>query len=66
MPNDDRREAVIAYVSLVERAVPTEEEITALAKDRLAAYKVPRSVFIIHDLPKTHAGKIQRQVLRGF
>ena len=42
----------------------SEEELKAFVKERLAAYKYPRSIAFIDELPKTATGKIQRFRLR--
>ena len=42
---------------------PTEEEVLAFARQHLAAYKVPREVQFVDDLPKTSTGKIMRREL---
>ncbi|MEG1767880.1 MAG: AMP-binding protein [Comamonas sp.] len=44
-------------------AAPTEEEIIAFCRARLAHFKCPRRV-IFHELPKTATGKIQKFRLR--
>ena len=41
------------------------DDIKAFARERLAAYKYPRVVEIIDDLPKTASGKIMRRLLHG-
>ena len=41
-----------------------EAEILALCREHLAAYKVPRAVQFVHDLPRTSTGKIMRRMLR--
>ena len=41
----------------------SEDEIIAFARERLAKFKVPRTV-VFTDLPKTSTGKIQKFVLR--
>jgi fatty-acyl-CoA synthase len=41
----------------------TEEEILAVTKQRLAKFKMPRTV-VFTELPKTSTGKIQKFVLR--
>jgi len=64
MPDAYRGETVVAYVSLKPGRTATEEELIAFTKDRLAAYKYPRSVRVIDDLPKTQTGKIRRRELR--
>ena len=56
-----------AYVVLRERSSgtpTTESDIQLFVKERLAAYKYPRSVEFIEELPKTATGKIQRYKLR--
>ena len=35
-------------------------------RQRLAGYKVPRSVTVVADLPRTAAGKVQKHVLRSM
>jgi long-chain acyl-CoA synthetase len=65
VPDDYRGEAVTAFVSLVEQAAVTEDELIAFARDRLAAYKAPRSIHFVAELPKTQTGKIQRNILRS-
>ncbi len=41
-----------------------EDELKAFVKERLAAYKYPRFIEFIDELPKTATGKIQRFRLR--
>lgn len=64
-PDDYRGEAVLAYVSLREGMRTTQQELVAFAHDRLAAYKSPRRVEFIDELPKTLTGKIKRRDLRS-
>ncbi|MGW6010637.1 class I adenylate-forming enzyme family protein [Streptomyces sp. NPDC055210] len=40
-------------------------QVVALARDRLAAFKVPRAVRVMAELPRTPSGKLRRFVLRG-
>lgn len=40
-------------------------ELVALARDRLASYKVPRSVVVVDALPRTPTGKLRRFMLRS-
>ena len=42
----------------------TPDEIRAFARERMAAYKYPRVVEIMDDLPKTTSGKIMRRLLQ--
>lgn len=63
-PDDYRGETVVAYVSLKAGASAEEKELIAFTRERLAAYKCPREIHIMSDLPKTQTGKIRRNVLR--
>ncbi|WP_432253695.1 class I adenylate-forming enzyme family protein [Streptomyces sp. HNM1019] len=63
-PDDYRGETVVAYVSLKSGRSATAEELIAFSRERLAAYKCPRLVHLVADLPKTQTGKIRRAELR--
>jgi long-chain acyl-CoA synthetase len=65
VPDSYRGETVKAVVSLKPGAEATPDEIVAYCKERMAAYKYPRIVEIITELPKTVTGKILRRELRG-
>ena len=52
-----------AYVVLKEGAEATEEEIIAFCREELAAYKCPRKIQFVMDVPKTSTGKIMRREL---
>ncbi|MFT3774129.1 MAG: long-chain fatty acid--CoA ligase [Minicystis sp.] len=43
---------------------PTEDEILAFCRDRLARYKVPRRVVFTTELARTGAGKVDKRLLR--
>jgi long-chain acyl-CoA synthetase len=63
VPDTYRGEAVKAFVVLRSGERATVEEIREFAKQRLAAYKVPRAVEFRDDLPKSMIGKVLRRVL---
>jgi long-chain acyl-CoA synthetase len=65
VPDEYRGETVKAYVSLKPGASVTEQELVDFAKEQMAAYKYPRSVEFIDELPKTTTGKILRRELRA-
>jgi len=52
-------------VSLKAGASATPAELIEHCKARMAAYKYPRQLEIIDELPKTVTGKILRRELRG-
>jgi len=66
VPDPYRGETVKAFVSLREeyKGTTTPEELVAFCKGQLAAYKYPRVVEIIDEVPKTITGKILRRNLR--
>jgi long-chain acyl-CoA synthetase len=64
VPDPYRGETVKAFVSLRPGATATPEELVQYGKDTMAAYKYPRTVEIIDELPKTPTGKILRRELR--
>ncbi len=64
VPDERRGETVKAFVSLKADTQVTPEELIAHCKERMAAYKYPRQVVIIDELPKTVTGKILRRELR--
>ena len=63
VPDPYRGETIKAVVSLKPGHTVTADEIKAFARERMAAYKYPRTVDIIDDLPKTTSGKIMRRFL---
>jgi long-chain acyl-CoA synthetase len=62
--SDYRGESVKAFVSLKPGAEATPEEIVEHCRAVMAAYKYPRSVEIVDELPKTVTGKLKRRDLR--
>jgi long-chain acyl-CoA synthetase len=64
VPDETRGELARAYVVLRPSTSPTEDEIIEHCRPHLAAYKLPRSVRFVPDLPKTSTGKIMRRELR--
>ncbi len=59
-----RGETVKAFVSLKAGMTATPAEIIEFCKDLMAAYKRPREIEIVDELPKTASGKIMRRELR--
>ncbi len=63
VPDPIKGELPCAYVVLAAGEKATDEELIAFAGERLAAYKLPRVVRFVDDLPKTSTGKIMRREL---
>jgi long-chain acyl-CoA synthetase len=64
VPDEYRGETVHAYVSLREGTTAEPAEIVAFCREHLAAYKYPRLVSVVAELPKNASGKILRRELR--
>lgn len=65
VPDGYRGETVKAYISLRPGAETDPGTLASYCEERLAAYKYPRQVEILPDLPKTASGKILRRELRS-
>ncbi len=63
-PDELKGEIAKAYVVLKPGAPADAEGIFALCRAELAAYKAPRAIQFVADLPKTSTGKIMRRELR--
>lgn len=66
VPDPVRIEEVRAYVVLKEeaRGRVTEEDIVKWSKEQMSAYKYPRQVRFVDQLPKSGTGKIQWRILQ--
>ena len=62
--NDIEQVKVCVVRDLDSAATVSAEDVVAFAKDNLAAYKVPKIVEFIDELPKSAVGKILRRELR--
>lgn len=65
-PDPQRGESVRAFVILEEDQSVTPEELIEWSRERMAAYKYPRDVRIIQELPTTTTGKLQYAKLRDL
>ena len=60
MPHNMLGEEVAAAAVLRDGEQAEESDIRAFAAERLAAFKVPRKVLIVEEIPKGATGKLQR------
>ncbi|MEV0685381.1 AMP-binding protein [Nocardia sp. NPDC050378] len=60
-PDERDGEAVVAAVAVLDGV--TAEELIGLVGDRLAAYKRPRRVVFVSEIPRLPSGKVLRRVL---
>lgn len=63
IPDEKSGEAVQVYLVATAEGV-TENELKEFCRERLTAYKVPKSFVFRDELPKTNVGKILRRELR--
>ena len=64
LPHEYRGETVKAFIVTKEGETLTEEEVTRYCKENLAAYKVPKIIEFIDELPKSAVGKVLRRKLK--
>jgi len=64
VPDERWGEAVKAIVVRKAGAEVTPAEIIAYARERIAGYKLPKSVDFVDTLPRNPSGKILRRELR--
>jgi fatty-acyl-CoA synthase len=57
-------EKVVACVVPLPDAQPTEDELMAYARTRLASFKVPKQICVMAEFPKNPSGKVLKRVLR--
>jgi acyl-CoA synthetase (AMP-forming)/AMP-acid ligase II len=64
VPDERWGEAVKAMVVLKPGESATAEDIITFARQRIAGYKLPKSVDFIGELPRNPSGKVLKRVLR--
>lgn len=64
LANDLGVEEVVAAVVTANGIKPEIDQLRRSVKKRLAAYKVPRRVFVVEDLPRNAMGKVLRRDVR--
>jgi long-chain acyl-CoA synthetase len=65
VPHDSLGEEVGAAIALKDGAEASEDEIRAFAKERVAAYKYPRQVWFVEELPKGPTGKVLKREIEA-
>lgn len=65
VPDDKWGESVKAFVVPAKGTQPSYEDLVAWAAQRIAKYKLPRSIEFVSSLPRNHTGKILRRELRS-
>ncbi len=66
MPDPKWGECGVAVVSLGHGQTLDAQALTSFLEDRLAAYKIPREIVFVDQLPKSSYGKITKKMVREF
>ena len=61
--DEKKGELAKAYIVLKDGVEADESEVIAFCREKLAAYKAPRLVRFVDDLPRTSSGKVMRRKL---
>jgi malonyl-CoA/methylmalonyl-CoA synthetase len=64
VPHPDFGEAVVAVVIVKPGATLDAQALIAAMKSKIAAFKVPKHVFVESELPRNQMGKVQKNLLR--
>ena len=64
VPDEVKGELAKAYVVLKPGCDVTADALIAHCREHLAAYKVPRAVQFVDEVPITASGKIMRRLLK--
>jgi acyl-CoA synthetase (AMP-forming)/AMP-acid ligase II len=65
VPDERLGEVGKAFVVPRAGATPQPDELVTWCKDRLAGYKVPRTVELVPSLPRNATGKVDKKLLRS-
>jgi long-chain acyl-CoA synthetase len=61
VPDPDLGEEVAAAVVLRPKTETTAEELRRFVKERVAAYKYPRVIKFVYELPRNSSGKVLKR-----
>jgi long-chain acyl-CoA synthetase len=66
IPDEEKGELAKAYIVPKANSTPSVDDIIGFCQEHMAAYKIPRAVQFVDDLPKTSTGKVMRRELRAL
>lgn len=61
--DDSRGEVAVAFIELKEDAAFDEHQLRAWCRERIAPFKVPKTITVLPELPRNPTGKIVRREL---
>jgi long-chain acyl-CoA synthetase len=65
VPHDELGEEIGAAVALMDGAETSADELREFVKEQVAAYKYPREIWFVDDLPKGPTGKILKREIEA-
>ena len=66
IPDEEKGELAKAYIVPKANSTPSADDIIRFCREKMVAYKIPRAVQFVDDLPKTSSGKVMRRELRAL
>lgn len=66
VPDDKWGEVGCAAITLADGATLTYEQLAAFLGERLARYKIPKSMVLLEEIPRNATGKIRKDRLRSM
>jgi malonyl-CoA/methylmalonyl-CoA synthetase len=64
VPDPDFGEAVVAVIVARPGASIADDDVVGALKGEIAAFKVPKRVHVVAELPRNAMGKVQKNLLR--
>jgi fatty-acyl-CoA synthase len=66
VPDEKYGEELCAWIKLRDGATPMDaDDVRVFADGRLAHYKIPRYVMLVHEFPMTVTGKVRKVEMRA-
>ena len=66
VPDERWGEVCVAFVVVREGATADGDDLRDHCRERLARFKVPRTVTLVEELPRSSLGKVRKDELRAF
>ena len=63
-PDERLTEVAIAFIAPRPGRTPSEDDILAFCRGKIASFKIPRHIIFISRLPMTSTGKVRKVDLR--
>jgi fatty-acyl-CoA synthase len=64
LPDEKWGEVVTAFIVPEEGPALSDGEVKKYCRQKLGSYKVPKNIYFVSQMPKTHVGKIDKKLLK--